>query len=138
MKEARLVILIASIVGMFAMFLPFFSVDHLSVTYWDFRTGDEAGVGWLNGPCQVYFALAGFATPLLLVLLGPARRPLGALAAAVGFALAFACDGVHHGMSIEGVSTAMGGKLLFVSALVGGAASLVAFVKPALAKPARA
>ena len=58
------------------------------------------------------------------------QRALAGVAAG-GFGLAFALELVRKGMSGDhGVSTAIGGKLLFLAALVGLVASVVAVAKP--------
>jgi hypothetical protein len=133
MKQTKLVIIVAGILGIIASFLPYISEGPFSLSYWDFHKMPAGNSGLLNGPKQVYVALALFAIPALLAATALASKLQRALAgvAAVSFLTAFALEGVRKGlMGAEGVSTAIGGKLLFVAALVGLVSSIVAVAKP--------
>lgn len=133
MKETKFAIVAAGILGIIACFLPYISEGPISVSMWDFRNMPEGNSGLINGPKQVYIALALFAVPALLAATALASRLQRALAgiAAGAFALTFALELVRKGMTgAEGLSTAIGGKLVFVAALVGLVASITAVAKP--------
>lgn len=133
MKQTKLVIIAAGVLGIIALFLPYISEGPLSLSMWDFRKMPAGNSGLINGPKQVYVALVAFAIPALLAATALASRLQRALAgvAAVSFLSTFALELVRKGMTGEGaVSTAIGGKLVFVAALVGLVASIVAVAKP--------
>jgi uncharacterized membrane protein len=133
MKQTKFVIIAAGVLGIIACFLPYISEGPLSMSMWDFRQMPGGNSGLINGPKQVYIALAMFAIPALLAATALASRLQRALAgvAAVSFLATFALELVRKGMTGEGpVSTAIGGKLVFVAALVGFVASVVAVAKP--------
>lgn len=133
MKQTKLVIIAAGVLGIIALFLPYISEGPLSLSMWDFRKMPAGNSGLINGPKQVYVALVAFAIPALLAATALASRLQRALAgvAAVSFLATFALELVRKGMTgAEGVSTAIGGKLVFVAALVGLVASVVAVAKP--------
>lgn len=135
MKQLKLVIAAAGLLGIVATFLPYLSAEGLSMSYWDFHTMPSSFMtGLLNGPKQVYVALACFSIPLLLGLIAIATKQLArweAIVAAVFSLLAFAPEGVRKGLAgADGVSTAIGGKLLFVAAALGLVAALVGTFKP--------
>jgi hypothetical protein len=133
MKQTKFVIIAAGILGVIASFLPYVSEGPLSLSLWQIREFPAGNSGLLNGPKQVYVALALFAIPALLAATALASRLQRALAgvAAVSFLLTFALEAVRKGLTGEGaVSTAIGGKLLFLSALVGLVAAIVALAKP--------
>ena len=134
MKQLKPVILLAGVIGIIAAFLPYISVEGHSITYWDFhKMPGSAFVGILKGPKQVYWALACFAVPAAMgawALAGRLTRAHG-IVSTVFFLAAFAPEGVRKGLLGEGeVSTAIGGKLLFVAALVGLVAAVIAIAKP--------
>lgn len=133
MKNTKFVILAAGILGILASFLPYISEGPFSLSYWDFHKMPAGNSGLLNGPNQVYVALALFAIPAVLAAISLASKMQRALAgiAAGSFVLAFALEGVRKGLTgAEGMSTAIGGKLLFIAALVGLVSSIVAAAKP--------
>ena len=133
MKQTKFAIVAAGILGIIACFLPYISEGPISVSMWDFRNMPAGNSGLINGPKQVYIALALFAIPALLAATALASRLQRALAgiAAGAFALTFALELVRKGMTgAEGLSTAIGGKLVFVAALVGLVASITAVAKP--------
>ena len=133
MKQTKFVIAAAGILGIIAIFLPYISEGPISLSMWDFRKMPEGNTGILNGPKQVYVALALFAVPALLAATAFASKLQRALAGvAVGaFGLTFALELVRKGMTGEGgMSTALGGKLVFLAALVGLVASIAAVAKP--------
>lgn len=133
MKNLKFVILAAGVLGIIASFLPYVSEGPFSLSYWDFHKMPAGNSGLLNGPKQVYVALACFAIPALLAATALASKMQRALAAigGVSFLVLFALEGVRKGLTGEGgMSTAIGGKLLFISAVVGLVASIAAAVKP--------
>jgi hypothetical protein len=104
------------------------------MSYWDFHKipgGMTQGI--LNGPKQVYWALACFAVPAAMgawALAGRLTRAHG-IVSTVFFLAALAPEGVRKGLTgMEGVSTAIGGKLLFLAALVGLVGAVIAIAKP--------
>ena len=133
MKNLKFVIIAAGVLGAIACFLPFVSEGPISLSLWDFRKFPAGNEGLLNGPKQVYLALGLFALPAILAataLAGKLQRALAGVAAG-SFLLTFALEFVRKGMTGDhGQSTSIGGKLLFLSALVGLVASIVATVKP--------
>ena len=135
MKQNKLVIAIASLVGLISMFaLPYISIEGLSMKYWDFhKLPASITEGALNGPHQVYIALVGIGVPLLLALIAMATKQLQrwqAVLSGLFFLVAFACEGVHKGFASDhGVSTALGAKLLFLSVAVGFLASVIGTFK---------
>lgn len=133
MKNLKFVIIAAGVLGIIACFLPYISEGPISLSMWDFRKMPAGNSGLINGPKQVYVAFALFAVPALLAATALASKLQRALAgvAAGAFLLTFALELVRKGMTgAEGVSTALGGKLVFVAALVGLVSSIVAVVKP--------
>lgn len=135
MKQLKFAIAGAGALGIIAVFLPYFSMGGESMTYWDVHKmeGGEM-LGLLNGPKQVYIALACFAVPLVLGLIAIATKQLQrwqAIAAAVFSLAALAPAGVRKGLTgEEGMSTAIGGKLLFLAALIGLVAAIAGVAKP--------
>ena len=135
MKNVKYVVLGAATIGLLAIFLPYASLGDESMSAWAFRkleVGETAGL--LNGPKQVYVALVGFlmmgAVAVHAIVNGRFARWAG-IVGAVGGLFAFATEGVRKGLTgAEGMSTAIGGKLLFVAALVGLVASVAGAVKP--------
>ncbi len=137
MKPIKIVLVAAGVLGLLATFaLPYISVEGMSMKFWDFRAlPDGMASGLLNGPKQVYIALVGF---LMLAGAGAAglaakRLPRGAaIAGTVGALLALATEGVRKGLlgGGEGMSTAIGGKLLFLAAIVGLVAGIIGAAKP--------
>lgn len=133
MKQTKFVIIAAGVLGIIALFLPYISEGPLSLSMWDFRKLPSGNSGLINGPKQVYVALVAFAIPALLAATALASKLQRALAgvAAVSFLATFALELVRKGMTgAQGVSTAIGGKLVFLAALVGLIASIVAVAKP--------
>jgi hypothetical protein len=134
MKQLKIVIAAAGLIGIIAAFLPYISLGGHSMTFWDFHKmpGSEMA-GLLKGPKQVYVAFACFAVPLVLGLIAMAGRMTRAIGgvSAVFFLAAFGPEGVRKGlMGGDGISTAIGGKLLFLAALVGLVAAIAAIAKP--------
>lgn len=135
MKQNKVVIAVASLVGLLSIFaLPYMSVEGFSMKYWDFhKIPGSITEGALNGPHQVYIALVGIGVPLLLALIAMATKQLQrwqAVLSGLFFLAAFACEGVHKGLSGDhGVSTAIGGKLLFLAVAVGFLCSIIGTLK---------
>lgn len=136
MKPIKIVVAVAAVLGLLATFaLPYISVEGLSMKFWDFRSMPSGfATGLLNGPKQVYVAIVGF---LLMGTVGVHAIVNGRFArwagivGAVGGLFALATEGVRKGLAgAEGMSTAIGGKLLFVAAAVGLVASIAGAVKP--------
>lgn len=141
MKPTKIVMAVAGVLGLLAVFaLPYISVEGLSMKFWDFRKlPDGFASGLLNGPKQVYVALVGFGMVLAVAGHALATGRLarwGGIVAAFGALFAFATEGVRKGLSGagEGMSTAIGGKLLFVAAAVALVAGILGAIKPEPAK----
>lgn len=133
MKNLKFAILAAGLLGIVACFLPYVSEGPISLSIWDFRKMPAGTSGLINGPKQVYLAFALFGIPALLAATSLASKLQRALAgvAAGSFLLTFALELVRKGMTGDhGVSTALGGKLLFIAAAVGLVTSIAAAVKP--------
>lgn len=137
MKPTKIIMSVAGVLGLLAVFaLPYISVEGFSMKFWDFRQMPEGLTsGLLNGPKQVYVALLGFGLVLAIGAQAIVRGHLarwGGIVGAVGCLLAFATEGVRKGLAGggEGMSTAIGGKLLFIAAIVGLVASVAGAVKP--------
>ena len=135
MKQIKFGILGAGVIGLISIFLPYISAGPISMKFWDFRkipSGISSGL--LNGPNQVYLALIGFLAAAVVGGLAVAGKRLirwQAIVGLVGFLLAFATEGVRKGLAgAEGVSTSIGGKLLFIAAAVGVIASIAGIAKP--------
>jgi hypothetical protein len=135
MKQLKLGILGAGLVGLIAIFLPYISAGGQSMKFWDFRQMPSGfASGLLNGPKQVYIALIGFLAAGAVAGLAVATKRLArwqAIVGLVGFLLALATEGVRKGLSgAEGIGTAIGGKLLFLAAIAGIVVSIVGIAKP--------
>ncbi|HUJ60974.1 MAG TPA: hypothetical protein VLX92_20865 [Kofleriaceae bacterium] len=135
MKQIKTLLATAGLLGIISFFLPYIKEGDLSLSFWDFHTMPKSPMmGLLNGPSQVWVALVGFLIPLLLGTYGVLNKRLprwAAIVGGVGFLLAFATEGVRKGMfGDHGMSTAIGGKVLFLSALVGLGYALIGAVKP--------
>jgi hypothetical protein len=134
MKQLKYVLAGAGLIGIIAAFLPYISIEGHSMTFWDFHKFPSSEMaGLLKGPKQVYVAFACFAVPLALgcwAMAGRLARWMGGVSS-VFFLAAFGPEGVRKGlMGGDGVSTAIGGKLLFLAALVGLVASIATLAKP--------
>jgi hypothetical protein len=133
MKNLKFAILASGVLGLIACFLPYVSEGPMSLSLWDFHKMPAGNEGLLNGPKQVYLALGLFGIPAVLAAISAASKMQRALAgvAAGSFLLVFALKFVRNGLSgIEGVSTAFGGKLLFIAAVAGLVSAIAATVKP--------
>lgn len=135
MKQIKLGILGAAVVGLLSIFLPYISAGGESIKFWDFRKMPSGlTTGLLNGPNQVYLALVGFLAAAVVAGLAVASKRLArwhAIVGLVGFLLAIATEGVRKGLSgVSGVSTAIGGKLLFLAAVIGIIAAIAGIAKP--------
>jgi hypothetical protein len=126
MKQIKFAILGAGVIGLIAIFLPYISILGQSLKFWDFRKDPNAGA-------QPVIALVGYLLATGMAGLAVATKGLRrwhAIVALLGFGLAFLTKGVRSGMSYEGVSTAIGGKLLFIAAVVGLIAAVAGAAKP--------
>jgi hypothetical protein len=134
MKQLKSTLAVTGLLGIIAVFLPYVSIGDLSASYWDFRKVPGGNSGLLNGPNQVYIALVCFAVPMLLGLLAIATKQLArwqAIVSGVFFASAFALEGVRKGLLGEdGMSTAIGGKLLFAATAIGLVTAIIGSAKP--------
>ena len=134
MKQLKFAIAATGILGIIAVFLPYISIEGHSMTFWDFHKIPASDmVGLLKGPKQVYVALACFAVPLMMGLMALAGRLARwqGVVSSVFFLAAFGPEGVRKGLlGGDGISTAIGGKLVFLAALVGLVASVAAIDKP--------
>ena len=133
MKPLKIVLAIAGALGILGVFLPYVSAEGISMSAWDVHKMPAGNSGLLNGPNQVYIILACFAVVLLMGVLAFASK-LARWQGIVGLVfslLAFGPELVRKGLTgDEGVSTAIGGKLLFVAAIVGLLAGIGATIKP--------
>ena len=133
MKNLKFAIIASGVLGLIACFLPYISEGGLSVSAWDLHKLPAGNSGLLNGPKQVYLMLGLFGIGALVAATTAASKLQHELAdiATDAFLLTFTCELVRKGMTGDhGVSTAIGGKLLFVAALAGLVTSIVATVKP--------
>lgn len=131
MKATKIVMAAAAALGIVAVCaLPYFSMEGFSLKYWDFRQAPTGG--------QVYVALVGFGLVLAMGALAIAQKGLArwsAIVGIVGSALTLLMSGVRKGLTGEGgMSTAIGGKILFLSAVACLIASILGAIKPDKAK----
>ena len=133
MKNLKFAIIASGVLGLIACFLPYISEGGMSASLWDLHKIPAGNEGLLNGPKQVYLVLGLFGIATLVAATSAASKLVRGLAgvAAGSFLLTFACELVRKGMTGDhGVSTAIGGKMLFIAALAGLVTSIVATVKP--------
>ena len=136
MKQTKFLISAAGVIGLLAVFaFPYISAEGFSFKYWDLhKFPADSTVGLLNGPKQVYIALGCFIVPVLAGLVAIATKQLQrwqAVIAGVFSLAAFACEGVRKGLTGDhDVSTAIGGKLLFLAAAAGLVFAIMGAVKP--------
>jgi hypothetical protein len=135
MKPLKMIITFAGLAAIVAVFLPYLSEEGFSMSYWDIhKLSGGASEGLLNGPNQVFVALACFAIPTLMGLLAIVTKQLQrweAIVALVFSLAAFACEGVRKGFTGDhGITPAFGGKLMFIAAAVGLVTALVGTIKP--------
>jgi hypothetical protein len=133
MKQTKFILIAAGVVGIIACFLPYFKFEGHSITFWDSHKMHESAMqGLLNGPKQVYIAMVGFGLAAAMGVLGMKKLlRWQAIVAAVGGLVALATEGVRKGFSSEhGVSTAIGGKLLMVAALLAIVGGILGAAKP--------
>jgi hypothetical protein len=133
MKQTKFILIAAGVIGVVACFLPYVSAMGHSMSYWDFHKMPESAMrGLLNGPKQVYVAMVGFAITAVMGVLGMSKLlRWQAIVGVVGCLVALACEGVRKGLTGEhGVSTAIGGKLLFIAALLGIVGGILGAAKP--------
>ena len=121
MKQIKFALLGAGLLGVIAIFaLPFVSMGPISFTLWKIREADSGAV---------YITLLGFLAGAVAGGLAVAAKQLvrwQAIVGIVGFGLAFIK--VRDGLTGEG--SGIGAKLMFISALIGLIASIVAVAKP--------
>src|SRR6185312_1369010 len=116
MKNLKFAIIASGVLGIIACFLPYISEGGMSASLWDLHKMPAGNEGLLNGPKQVYLVLGLFGIATLVAATAAASKLQRAIAgiAAGSFLLTFACELVRKGMTGDhGVSTAIGGKLLF-------------------------
>lgn len=132
MKQTKFILIAAGVLGLIACFLPYFSAGELKMSYWDFHKMPAGLTGLLNGPKQVYIAMVGFGLTAVMGVLGMKQLlRWQAIVAIVGSLLTLACEGVRKGLSGDhGVHTAIGGKLLFIAALIGIVGGVLGVAKP--------
>ena len=128
MKPTKIVMAVAAALGILAVFaLPYVSEDGFSMKYWDIRKLPVMGA-------QVYIALFGMAVVLAVSVHAILRKRLARWAGIVGVigsVIAILPSGVRNGMfGEEGMSTAIGGKVLFLAVVVGLIASILGAIKP--------
>ena len=118
MKNLMFVVLGAGILGAISLFaLPLVEMGPMKMTLWDARKLDAG---------QVYLTLAGFAVPAIMGGLAVAQKGMvrwQGIVAAVFFALAAV-------KTREGMSAALGGKLMLISAVLGLVAAIATIAKP--------
>lgn len=132
MKATKIVMAVAAALGILAVFaLPYVSVGEFSIKYWDIRKDPNVGA-------QVYIALFGFAVVLAMGAVSIAKKGLArwsGIVGIVGSLIAILPSGVRRGLTgEEGMSTAFGGKLLFLAAVACLIASILGTIKPDKAK----
>ena len=121
MKQIKFALLGAGLLGVIAVFaLPFVSMGPISLTLWKLRAADAG---------EVYLRLFGFLAGAVAGGLAVASKQLlrwQAIVGVAGFGLAFLK--VRDALTADG--SGIGAKLMFVAALIGVIASIVALVKP--------
>jgi hypothetical protein len=131
MKALKIVILLLGILGIVGLFLPYMKMGNEAFKMWDAHKTDDK--------MHVYIPLAGFALAALMGLLATAKGAAGRLhgiLAFIGFGLTMAIKEVRMGLSglevAPGVKmdTQIGGKIIFVAAVVGMLVSIIATAKP--------
>jgi len=133
MNPLKIVLAIAGALGLVGVFLPWVSEEGMSMSAWDMHKLPAGNTGLINGPNQVYIIVACFAVVLLMGVLAFATKLARwqGIVALVFSLLAFAPELVRKGLTgMEGASTAIGGKLLFIAAIVGLIAGIGATIKP--------
>jgi len=132
MKQTKFILIAAGVIGLIACFLPYIKEGPISMSFWDFHKMPAGMTGLLNGPKQVYVAMGGFAITAVMGVLGMKQLlRWQAIVGAVGCLLTLACEGVRKGLSGDhGVHTAIGGKLLFIAALIGIVGGILGAAKP--------
>lgn len=133
MKQTKFILIAAGVLGIIACFLPYFKMGDHSISLWSLH-GEKAPatVGLLNGPKQVYVDFLGFGLAAVMGVLGMKKLlRWQAIVGAVGGLIAIATEGVRKGFSSEhGVSTAIGGKLVLVAALLAIVGGILGAAKP--------
>lgn len=131
MKHLKFVIAGFGVLGVVAIFLPYFKMGPLSVAVWDAKD-DEAA--------KTYITLVAFLIPAVMGIMASVQGKLvrwQSIVAAVGFGLAFlppfARNGLSPGKAVgagDAVSGGIGAYLLFFAAVLGLVAAIAAIVKP--------
>lgn len=119
MKGLKFALIVLGALGIVGLFLPY--IEGLKL--WDARN-EEA--------LKVYLPLAGYGLAALMGIWAT-RSSLTrgkALIALIGFALAILVKEVRVGLKGEGFETAIGGKILFLTAAIGLVVALIGLVKP--------
>lgn len=119
MKALKLGLIVLGALGVAGLFLPY--IEGLKL--WDARHEDAL---------KVYLPLAGYGLAALMGVWAM-RSSLTrgkALIALVGFALAILVKEVRVGLKGEGFETAIGGKILFLTAVIGLVVALIGLIKP--------
>ena len=134
MKPLKIILSVVGLLGLVACFLPYFSEEGMKMSYWDFHKMPSSPTeGLINGPHQVYIAMACFAVVLVMGIIAFATKVSRwqGIVALVFSVLAFAPEGVRKGLSGEhDVHPAIGGKLLFVAAVLGIISGILAIAMP--------
>jgi hypothetical protein len=134
MKQTKFILIAAGVLGLLSIFvLPYISIMGHSVKLWDLHSAEASPTeGLLNGPKQVYVMLVAFLGAGAMGVLGMKKllRWQGIVGILCGL-IAFACETVRKGFSGDhGVSTAIGGKMVFIAALLAIVGGVVAIAKP--------
>src|SRR6188472_1159726 len=99
-KAAPVIIILAGLLGIVAVFLPYFDSSHSLWSIHDAKTG--AFQGLLEGPKQVYVVLAMFGLTVLVGALGANRLKLMHAALAIAFCvMTLLCKAVRKGFTSE-------------------------------------
>jgi len=132
MKQAKFILIAAGVLGLLACFLPYVKEGPISMSLWDFHKMPAGNSGLINGPKQAYVAIVTFGlTGVMGVLALKQLLRWHGIVAAVMCLLTFSLEAVRKGLSGDhGMHTAIGGKLLFIAALVGLVGGIIAAAKP--------
>jgi hypothetical protein len=132
MKQTKFILLAAGIIGLLACFLPYVKEGPISMSLWDFHKLPAGNSGLINGPKQVYVAIVCFGVVAAMGGLGMKKLlRWQAIVALVFSVLTLALEAVRKGLTGDhGMSTAIGGKLLFVAAIVGIVGGVLGLAKP--------
>jgi hypothetical protein len=117
MPQLKFGILGLGVLGLIAVFLPLVSAGELSISLWDARKADAG---------QVYLTMGAFLIPAVMGGIAIAQKKLlryHGIVATIGFAIAL--------LKVrDAFKGAIGGKLMFVAAILGLLVAIAAIAKP--------